>query len=363
MKKLLGLFALIPTLILASCGSNNLDTTKIALDTGNIYSKSIAYSDFHEMDYDELEACTIDKLSFVLVTFNDRTCGCWRDFIPMFVHFANDYHYQVKLFDVALFEGHNNKFGVYSVKSQMPGICFFRRGKLIRQIVYGKSEENNRKIFKYNEYEKTYEKFFIPFMLENVYMPKLYYVDKETLDDMIESKQEFNLYVARTSCGDCGRIEKDYIHGWVDKNKTTTINDCLYIFDIQSYRSDMTVYQEIKDAYGLSNVYNTDFGYDTGYVPTFQRWKDAAIIDMITVLNDSVDSNLKVTSYFNQSRISKSPLLKDTGDKYLFDQKVVTEDDVTSMEYEGVTYTFLKQDVQFKWHKPIVEMFFNEYVK
>ena len=356
MKKLLGLFALVPTLILASCGSNNLDTSKIALDTGNIYSKSITYSDFHEMDYDELEACTIDKLSFVLVTFNDRTCGCWRDFNPLFVRFANEHHYQVKLFDVGLFAGHSNKFGVYSVTNHMPGICFFRRGKLIRQSVYGKNAENNRKMFK--DY-KTFEKF----MLDNVYMPKLYYVDKETLDETIESKQEFSLYVARTSCGDCGRIEKDYIHSWVDKNKATTINDYLYIFDIQSYRSDMTLYQQIKDQYGLSTVYNTDFGYDTGYVPTFQRWKNGEIIDMITVLNDSVDSNLKVTSYFNQSRISKSPLLKDTGDEYLFDQKVVTEDDVTSMEYEGVTYTFLKQDVQFKWHQPIVELFFNEYVK
>lgn len=356
MKKLLGLFALVPTLILASCGSNNLDSSKIALDTGNIYSKSITYSDFHEMDYDELEACTIDKLSFVLVTFNDRTCGCWRDFNPLFVRFANEHHYQVKLFDIGLFEGHSNKFGIYSVTNHMPGICFFRRGKLVRQSVYGKNAENNRKMFK--EY-----KVFEQFMLENVYLPKLYYVDKETLDGKISSNNEFSLYVARTSCGDCGRIEKDYIHTWTDKNKNTTLNDYLYIFDIQSYRSDMTLYQQIKDQYGLSTVYNTDFGYDTGYVPTFQRWKNGEIIDMITVLNDSVDSNLKVTSYFNQSRISKSPLLKDTGDEYLFDQKVVTEDDVTSMEYEGVTYTFLKQDVQFKWHQPIVELFFNEYVK
>lgn len=356
MKKLLGLFALIPTLILSSCGSNNLDTSKIALDTGNIYSKSITYSDFHEMDYDELEACTIDKLSFVLVTFNDRTCGCWRDFNPLFVKFANEHHYQVKLFDVGLFEGHNNKFGIYSVTNHMPGICFFKRGKLIRQSVYGKNAENNRKMFK--QYEKFEE-----FMFENVYMPKLYYVDKETLDNKIGTNQEFSLYVARTSCGDCGRIEKDYIHSWTDKNKSKTLNDYLYIFDIQEFRSDMTVYQQIKDQYGLSDVYNTDFGFDTGYVPTFQRWKNGAIIDMITVLNDSVNSDFVVTSYFNESRISKSPLLKNTGDKYKFDQTIASEEDVSIVEWQGQQYTILKQDAQFKWHLPVVELFFNEYIK
>ena len=356
MKKIISLLPLIPALILSSCGGEKLDTSKIALDTGNIYASNISLSDIHQLDYDELEALTIDKQSFVLVTFNDINCGCWRDFYPLFVKFANEYHYTVKLFDVGLFSGHSNKFGVYSVTNHMPGICFFKRGKLIRQTVYGKNAENNRKMFK--EYDK-----FKDFMLENVYLPKIYYLDKEILDSKISNDEDFTLYVARTSCGDCGRIEKDYIHSWVDKNKNVTLNSPLYVFDIQKYRSDMTVYQEIKDTYGLSNAINTDFGYDDGYVPTFQRWEDGEISDMITVLNDSVDETLTVTSYFNQARLAKSQLLKDTGTKYLFDQKVVTEKDVTSIEYEGHTYTFLSQDTQYQWHQPVVELFFNTYIK
>lgn len=356
MKKSLALLTIISTLILAGCGGAKTDASKIALDTGNIYSSTISYSDFHELDYDELEALTIDKESFVLVTFNDRNCGCWRDFCPLFVKFANEHKYQVKLFDVGLFSGHSNKFGVYSVTNHMPGICFFRRGKLIRQTVYGKNAENNRKMFK--DY-----KYFEPFMLDNVILPKQYYLEKEVLDEKIASNEEFSLYVARTSCGDCARIEKDYIHAWTDANKNVTLSQPLYIFDIQKYRSDMTVYQEIKDTYGLSNAINTDFGFDTGYVPTFQRWKNGNIVDMITALNDSVDENLKVTSYFNSERITKSPLLRNSGDSYLYDQKVVTENEVNRIEYEGHVYIMLKQDVQFEWHLPVVKLFFNTYIK
>ena len=362
MKKSLLFLSLIPTLIMTSCGSNKLDTSKIALDSGDIHSKNVTLDDFEELTYDKLDSLITDKSSFVLVTFNDRNCGCWRDFFPLFVKFSNEYHYSVKLFDVALLEGKSNKFDIYSATSQMPGICFFRRGKLIRQSVYGKNAENNRKMFK--QYDKFEE-----FMLENVYLPKLYYLDKDVLESKIASNEEFNLYVAKTTCHDCGRIEKDFIHGWVDNNKANTLNDLLYVFDIYPWNGTAE-YQGIKDMVKLSfedlethEIYNEKFGYGTGYVPTFQRWKNGEVVDMITVLNDSVDTNLKVTSYFNEHRISNSPLLKDTGTKYLFDGKTVTESDIQEVEYGGVVYKFLSQDTQFNWHKPVVELFFNEYVK
>ena len=371
MRKNLFLLSLIPALLFTSCNKGeSVDKSKIALEYGNIHSGYVSLLDLQEFDYDELKDAIERKETFVMMINTEIAeitgCGCWNDFYPHFVKFSNEYHYDFKLFNINYLDG-KESFGIYKNATQMPGICFFKKGKLIRQTIYGRTNENNRKFFKQYEAFKNY-------MLENVYLPNFYYIDKGTLDKKVNNDEEFNLYVARRECGDCNQINTTYMKDWLDKNnKGTVLNDKLYIFDIQDYyptKDDpdekREAYQALKDELGLSVAGNSTFGYGTGVVPTFQRRKGSQIKDMISVLNDSiskVEDKFIISSYFNAVRINSSPILKNTGGTYLYDGQEIDESKVNIIEYMGKYYYLFKDNTQLDMHTPIVDLFFKAYVK
>ena len=357
MKKSLLFLSVLTAISLASCG-NDIDTTKIALDYGYDYKNDIVNIEEVEIGYTSLTNLIDNKESFVLLIYHNPTCGCWTDFNPLAVQFMNKYNVVFHSFDNALLEGKNN-YGIYQGTDAMPGICFFRRGQLIRQSIYGKLDINNRKMFK--DYEALEQ-----YLFDNIYLPKMTYIDKDTLDSKISNNEDFALYVARAGCGDCRTVNQQVLYSWNDVN--TTVNHMMYIFDIEPYfarkpaegdpeydekYAKYEAYLAFKTTYGLSEAGNETFGYGTGYVPTFQIRKGSTISDMITVLTDSVDANRVVSSYFNQTRISNSSLLRNTGDIYLFDGKELTEEQKQNW----------RTTVQLSWHKPIVELFLNSYIK
>lgn len=357
MKKSLLFLSVLTAISLASCG-NDIDTSKIALDYGYDYKNDIVNIEEVEIGYTSLTNLIDNKESFVLLIFHNRTCGCWEKFNPLAVQFMNKYNVVFHSFDNALLEGEDN-YGIYRGTDAMPGICFFRRGQLIRQTIYGKLDINNREMFEDYDVLEQY-------LFNNIYLPKMTYIDKDTLDNKIANNEDFALYVARTGCGDCATVNKEVLYHWNDVN--TTVNHQMYIFDIAPYYArkpaetdpeyeekyaKYEAYLAFKTTYGLSEAGNEKFGYGTGYVPTFQIRKGSTINDMITVLNDSVDADRVVSSYFNQTRISNSPLLKNTGDVYLFDGKVLTEEQKQNW----------RTTVQLSWHRPIVELFLNTYIK
>ena len=77
---------------------------------------------------------------------------------------------------------------------------------------------------------------------------------------------------------------------------------------------------------------------------------------MITVLNDYASEELIVTSYFNEARISASPMLRETGDKYLYNDKTIEAD-------QRMDWGTVDQSLQLKWHTPILELYLSTYVK
>lgn len=366
MKKSLVILLAIPTLVLTGCKNSKIDTSKIALDYGYYRNEQIhSWTEFEDLDYDNLDALMTTKESFVLLTYHNFGCDCWKDFAPLAVQFANEFHCDFRTLDVALLSGHSNKFGIYSGTDLMPGIVFIRRGKVIRQTIYGKVDENQRQMFKTYVWEKDSSKGFKPYMLKNVYLPNMYYIDKDVLDSKMENGDEFNLYVAKKTCPDCTEINRQLLYKW--SNKHHNVEDKLYIFDIEQYQSDQEYYTIIKEQYGLSEtVDNFPFGYGGGFVPTFQRRSGWTVTDMITVLNDSVSEvggQFIINSYFDSVRVEASPMLNPTGDKYVFNGDIATSDMIEQIEYEGHIYTFFKRDAQYKLHKPTVELYLNTYVK
>ena len=359
MKKSLLFLSLFTSLTMVSCGGSDIDTSKIALDYGHAYKNDIVSADDITIGYETLASKISKKESFVLLVF-ESGCHCWTSFNPVAIYFMNKYNVKFPAINVRSFDGEPNSFGIYKGVGEMPNICLFRRGVLIRQTVYGKQKDKT--IF--TEKEK-----FEAFMLDNIYLPKMYYVDKDALDEKIANKEDFNLYVARSGCGDCSRVNGEVLYGWSDANKEKAVpNNPLYIFDIEKYRGTED-YQPIKDAYGLSNtdfnpVFGYDHGSDKGMLPTFQRWHDGQIIDMITTLNDYLGENHTLDSYFTEVRVNASPMLKVYGNKYVLNGNHVEDKDIGQYPIPGTEeiYEYVKKDAQATWHNPIVELYLSTYV-
>lgn len=358
MKKLLLLSLITLSTSLLSCGNNSgkVDTSKICIDYGHIRDTNLSQSDLKDLTYKQLDSLVTNKESFILITENgvdDNSCGCWSGFKPLLVDFSNKHNFEFYYFNVAALEGQTTDFGIYDVPVQLPGICFFKRGKLIRQTIYGKTSENARRMFSnYDLFEQ--------FMFENIYLPKMYYIDRSKLDALKEEEgKEFPLYVARKTCGDCLNIQKNYLYSWSD-NLKGHYDKTLYIFDFDIYRGT-EVYQSEKDAFGLSEAGNEKFGFLEGVFPTFQYIKSGEIYDMISVLNDTVtkteENTFILSSYFNEHRVNNSPLLS-ANPNYILDGTTVDPKYVN--ESEGKVW--LTSEGKFALHKEIVEVFINNYV-
>lgn len=355
MKKSLLFLSLFTALTMASCGGSDIDTSKIALDYGYDYKNDIVSLNDFVIGYDTLGNKIASYESFVLLVYKTG-CTCWTDFEPSAIKFMNDYNVKFPAINVNALLSEKVRYGIYAVEDDMPSICFFRRGQLIRQTVSGKLKDNS--IFK--DYYA-----FKDFMLENIYLPHMYYLDEDALDEKIAGNEEFNLYVARSECGDCKLVNKNVLYDWSEKNKEkSNMENPLYIFDIQKYRGTDR-YQPIKDKYGLSNTeFNPIFGYnhgsDQGMIPTFQRWKNGRITDMITVLNDYLGANHTFDSYFTEERVSASPMLSQFGDQYVLNGIEVEEKYIA---HKGDIEYLPKDPSQMIFHNPIVELYLSTYVK
>ena len=359
MKKLLVLSLISIATSLTSCGNNSgkVDTSKFCIDYGRIRDTKLSQSDLKDLTYTNLDSLITNKESFILITENgvdDRSCGCWNDFKPVLVEFSNNHNFEFYYFNVAALEGEPNKFGIYDAAGQLPGICFFKRGKLIRQTIYGKTSENARRMF------SNYD-LFESFMLDNIYLPKMYYIDRNKLDALKEEEgKEFPLYVARKTCGDCLNIQKNYLYSWSDTLKGH-YDKTLYVFDFDIYRGTKE-YQAQKDAFGLSEAGNEKFGFTEGVFPTFQYIKSGEIYDMISVLNDTVtkneDNTYTLNSYFNAYRVANSPLLQ-SNPSYILDG---TDVDPKYVNDDGERAR-LTPEGKFELHKEVTKLFIEAYAK
>lgn len=349
MKKNLGLILALPlvTFSLFSCEKNS--TSKINLDFGNIHSYKIEeISQIAEEDYESLKSLTINKGNFMLALYY-HGCGCWDEFRPVLINFINKYNIDVHYIEVEKFDGQSDKFGLYTVKGDMPSIAFFKGGKLQKQVIY---QDNTRDAFhELSAFEKI--------VFANVNLPKMYYLDKDVLDSYIAENKEFNLYIARSGCGDCKTLNTGAIASWNNKNAKST--EPLYVFDIQQWRDgDPETYQLIKDTYKLTTKYNPDFGYDLygGAVPTFQHRKGNLVTDMLVALNDQAgkgenEGDYKITTtYFTEAHLSKMTFMNLDRSKAL-EGKSLTEKEYSKW-WTGTMYDL---------HKPFVEKFFAYYLK
>lgn len=339
---------LLSSLMLFSVTSCNQDNSyyqgKIYLTFGE-YQRS-STSTVNQYTYDELsDKITKAKEDFILIISN-YGCGCWTDFEPIVAQANYKFQLGMKHIDCEIISSSKNQFGLVLTPSNMPSIAFFHEGVLARQVIFG--NESSNKIFKhYEDFES--------FLLENIVLPKAYRIEKEDIDYKMDQDEEFNLYIGRSGCDDCGYLNKTKIKD-LAYNYESPINNPIYYFDIQKYRSDEKTYSDLKEEMGLTTKNNPILGYDLwgGVVPTLQRRQGHNITDMISIYNDVLNRDTgEVSSYFTSTRVNAMPFLVGTGDQYVLDGEILTPQEMYDWT-EGGKFTF---------HQAIVDKYFETYIK
>ena len=372
------LFTGLSCLSLGSCNNGNgggsSSFEKVRIDYGTYRSEPLtSITSLPELTYDELTSkATVHKDSFLLAIYNE-TCICWQDFAPVLTEFINDTGCNVDYINVNKFINKDNDFGLYLVKGDLPSIAIFRNGKLAVQSVFLRDD---RMIF------KQYKNHFENFIKENVILPKMYYIERNDVDKFIAEDKEFNLYCARSECGDCTTLDDNILIPW--SRSIDSAKEKLYIFDMQQYWAldpawypavygreataeeiqKFNDYVAIKNEYGMSEGENNpNFGYGTGAFPTLQRRKGNQIKDMCVVLNDEVDKDNKVIkSYFTEERVNKMAYLTNATCTKVLNGMSLTDDQIANWSVRDHPELSYKTTYCSTYHYPIVKEFINYYI-
>ncbi|MEG0529290.1 MAG: hypothetical protein RR578_03040 [Bacilli bacterium] len=297
-RKFLFLGACLTLLNLAS-GCNSSDKTFLTF-SNNSYGKDANNVYKSEKSYEEFENACENEYSFILVTYNDLTCSC-------FVNFKNisKEYFQVNSIDVYFLNNaslvNKNTYG-YTAPSSLafPTFSIVENGKVKIQNNY-----------------KTDDKLFIDkatfssYMNEKIMLPKIQKINNEQLQKIKTLTDKYIIYYGNRNCGDCSLFYKNILREFVKKEYDKIGFNLVYI-DRQDL--NFTTKEErttFKNVNGLSSVYNTDFGYDVGFVPTLQIYENKKITQMIVYRNDYLDEQGVVSkSFYNQSRVEKLDFIK-----------------------------------------------------
>ena len=379
MKSKLLLTLLSPAMLVAmtACG-NNSNITGMKLTYGTyITSEDSKINDSVEIDYSTLfekmdKTSKFNKENFLLVIAPTNGCMCWTNFQPVLKQFINDTHYLVYTIKITQFADDSDTFGL-NMKQGHVSMAIVKGNKIVKQYLSSSIFDSVSAL------KAEMNKF--------VRAPELYFVDRPFLEAKIKStRDKFLVEYYRSTCSDCAHADIYALWDYAHQNDFTTE---MYIIDldnlefdgIQKYQTDENgeyvldergnkiktdeyshSYQEFKNVRYLSNIYS-EFGYNTGYVPTFQYYERGHLIDASVYFNDTVtmvDGVLKVTdTYYSISRSNSLGYLE--GVKYpILEGLTLTMDDVDDYTQYGYGYVW-KHESANTYHKPLFEAFMNKY--
>lgn len=349
MKKSLLFFSLslLTTSTLVGCRFSG-DPSKIDLSYGSLIDTT-----YTDLDYATLEAKTLEEENFVLVTYpgKDSTCACWRVFEMVIEKYAKEEERIIYAVDVFQVLGKSNEFKL-SLSTSAPSIAFFNKGKLVEQIAYSTKSPQ--------AYYKDYANL-VNLLEEKTNAPQVLYVDNIVLDTAIADKDDFVIIHTYSSCPDCTYCLPNVVLPFSYNNELETK---IWVIDLNEVKKDKEVWQAYKDKYQLSNVNNQKYGYNTGYVPTAQAYKNGELVSASVYFNDTisfVNNEYVITdSFYTQERLSNLTYLEGLENTVL-KGLVIPQDDLLIIP--GGTYIGWKQDKANEYHKPLLDAFLTQYTK
>lgn len=368
--------------LLAGCTTKD---EKIYLDYGNYdfsngYTKLInpelKYNSkiFDYIDYTDPETkekFDSKKSALILIKYDSLKCSCYDGMKAVLSAYAQKHNVLIHEYDAtsAGASEYAAQLGIKKV-SLNPMYILVREGKIVLQDIYN----GNKRFSDLNAFE-TY-------ISPKVVLPtKMFFISKDQLDEKYNNKEKFNIYFSRSTCPDCQYIDDNFLINYMKKTKNTGV---LYILDcdvngvrLTDGEVDSAQWQAFKHQYGLSVENNADYGYDTGYVPSFYRinptGKDsfaASIIDGSVAFNDSIAKQengkyIVTNSYYTNERKEKLHYLDNVATKVLLGLQLDSSDvDIIPYTIEGQIYEYASWShaPALKYHAPLLEAFLNKYM-
>lgn len=342
------------SLMASSCSSGS---SKIALVFGDMHAEDVV-----DIDYADLKSRKDDEETFILTVEPDSACVCWSDFHPIIKEYISKNHLIVYHIKYGSF-GDKDNFGL-KIRKGYTTFAIFENGS-IKQNVLSDSNEIFKSKDKFNDY-----------MSNVVNLPHFFYVNLEDVDNMRKSAEQNVVYFARNNCGDCTYVDKNVLKQYAQENvnrKDMFILDCeslgIRVYDENKKLTpeSQVAWDNFKIQYGLADNYNKTYGFDTGYVPTFQVIKcesdETKYVSGCVYFNDSLaeeDGRIVVKqTFYSNERAANLQYLADFSGKKVLEGLEVKADDATKY---GDSY-YWKQDAANKYHEPLLRAFLNYYLK
>lgn len=351
MKNIKSLF-LIPftaiSLLAASCSSSS---NKIALIFGDKYANDVV-----DLTYADLKSRIDDKETFIVTVEPSSACVCWTDFHPILKSFIAETHVIVYHLKYDAF-GDKDNFGL-NIRNGYTSFAIFENGVVKQNLI----SENN-KVFKSKDEFGNY-------MNQVVTLPHYFYVKLDDVDNMFKGSEQSVIYFARNNCGDCTYVDKHVLKQYAQTHvnrKDMYILDCekigVRVYDETGKKltpESQVAWNEFKVQYGLAEKNNPTFGFDTGYVPTFEVVQNSKYVSGCVYFNDEVakkDNKYVVSNtFYSQKRVANLQYLANfSGQKVLEGLEV--------KETEVVYNSYWDQDAANVYHKPLLEAFLDYYLK
>lgn len=269
MKKFLNLISVFVfgILLIAGCSCKKDDESKVSLSIGDMTATT-----FKDIELSYLDAMIEDDESFVLYVYTSCTaCDAFKPVINGVIKDRNLRIYAIAKSKIT------SKHELASIRTA-PAVVIYNEGEVFAKAEY----DNNQEYFN----DKAG---FTSFLDKYTYMPTMYYVSLDQLDQKIANDESFVIYYSRSSCGDCNYLNSNYLKKYLKENVNTKH---FYVIETDAEgirftngQFDENNWIEFKNKYGLSNV-NNSLGHGVGYVPSFQYYENGEIKDMMVYFND-----------------------------------------------------------------------------
>ncbi len=298
MTKKLTLF-LLSIMSIISLSGCSADDDKIYLTFGTYLDEAV------KLTYDELSPKMLDGENMIIAVYpgDNSSCGCWTVFERLLDDVVQDEHYQIYKISYDQFTTYGNSWS-FPIYNDRPSLCFVEDGKIKTTYEYDTRDVNP--LFK--SYSSLLE-----VIQENCYKPNYYYIDETYLESLVGSTEDFIVAYSWASCPDCSYVFPNVLYPYSENKQFNTkmyvidleVEGLLLVDGVRDYTNEN--YVNFVDKYNLSNTYNEAFGYETGFVPTFQYYENGTLTDMCVYFNDKVElvnGEYTITrSYYSEERV------------------------------------------------------------
>lgn len=227
----------------------------------------------------------VQKDSFVLAVHDGNSCLCWQDFKDILRNYngkrATNGNPLIPFFafDCSIADEIE---GIEKIETGYIDLYIFENGEIVEK----RSGAATKDIPIFESLER-----FTNYMDKKIGLKpinNLYYTTSNFIIDKIignSDSGEAVVVVERSGCGDCSYCIPNVL---IPYAKSHEFSIPVYVVDIEDFRSDEDQYTSIKARLNLTED-SSIFGYKSGFVPTYQYYKDGVLTDAGVFANDEIE--------------------------------------------------------------------------